>query len=281
MSSSDGFWVYHFQVDPIHPYREIVLAELAECGFDSFEETEGGLKAYARPSVLRENWWEDLYSRRHAELQLSFKQEKVPDINWNAEWEKNFEPIEIGTRCRVRADFHPYVEVDYDLIISPKMSFGTGHHQTTYMMLEFLLENPLQDLSLLDMGSGTGVLAILASKRGAINLKAVDIDSWATENAKENLLLNSCEEIEVYQGDVSVLEPWHGQFDWVLANINRNILLQDIPEYVRCLQSGGVLLMSGFYSEDLSLITAQCSALGGTLEKKRERDNWVAAKYVF
>ena len=214
-------------------------------------------------------------------FEFPFWKEELPEINWNAEWEKNFDPIVIGSRCRVRADFHPYVEVDYDLIISPKMSFGTGHHQTTYMMLEFLLETPLKGLSVLDMGSGTGVLAVLAEKRGARNLKAIDIDPWAVENAKENLFLNSCEEIEVFKGDAHLLKPWTGQFDWVLANINRNILLQDIPQYVRCLRSDGVLLMSGFYSEDLPLIDAECTALGGTLEKKRKRDNWVAAKYVF
>ena len=281
MSVIEQFRVYQFEIDPIVPYRDILLAELAESGFDSFEEIPSGLKAYARPVDLAEGWWNNLFLRQQPEVHLSYSEEDLPDINWNAEWEKNFEPIELGSRCRVRADFHPYVEVDYDLIISPKMSFGTGHHQTTYMMLEFLLEDSLEGFSVLDMGSGTGVLAILAEKRGAVELKAVDIDPWAARNANENLSLNSSSAIQVLEGDASLLAQWPEQFDWILANINRNILLQDIPRYKKCLKPGGVLLMSGFYTQDLPLIHAECEALGGTLQKKRERDNWVAAKYVF
>lgn len=281
MTTSQPYWVFHFDLEPLDGFRDILLAELVEVGFDSFEETPTGLSAYVQPKELPENWWSELRIRQMEGVSLSYRKEELPDINWNAEWEKQFDPIEVGDRCRVRADFHPYKEVEYDLIISPKMSFGTGHHQTTYMMLEFLLEAELEGSSVLDMGCGTGVLAIMAEKRGAVQLQAVDIDAWSEENSRENTEKNGCENIEVLQGDGQILHRWPAQFNWVLANINRNILLQDIPLYVDTLQEGGALLLSGFYTEDLPLISEKCEAAGGRLEKKRVRDNWVAAKYVF
>jgi ribosomal protein L11 methyltransferase len=281
MAQASPYTLLDFTLSPLDPFRDILLAELVELGFDSFEETSTGLKAYAIQEQLAADWWDAVQLRHMEGVEITFTKEEVPDINWNAEWEKQFEPIELGHRCRVRADFHPFKEVEHDLIISPKMSFGTGHHQTTFMMLEFLLEAELTGAAVLDMGCGTGVLAILAEQRGAVGIKAVDIDHWAVENAKENILLNKAKSIEVKQGDMQILHSWPNQFQWVIANINRNILLQDIPEYVRCLKEEGVLLLSGFYTEDLPLIDQSCAALGGRLEKKRERDNWVAAKYVF
>lgn len=281
MTQASLFSVFDFTLTPVNPFRDILLAELVELGFDSFEETTSGLKAYALQKKLPTDWWDTVQVRHLAGVEIHFTKEEVPDINWNEEWEKQFDPIELGQRCRVRADFHPYKKVEHDLIISPKMSFGTGHHQTTYMMLEFLLEAQLKGLPLLDMGCGTGVLAILAAQKGAIEIQAVDIDHWAVENAKENILLNNASVIQVQQGDAEVLGSWTNRFQWILANINRNILLQDIPAYTRCLKKEGVLLLSGFYTEDLPLIHKTCEAQGGRLEKKRERDNWVAAKYVF
>ena len=281
MAQASPYTLFDFTLSPVDPFRDILLAELVELGFDSFEETPSGLKAYALQEHLSTDWWDAVQLRHMDGVEIAFTKEEVPDINWNEEWEKQFDPIELGQRCRVRADFHSYKEVEHDLIISPKMSFGTGHHQTTYMMLEFLLEAELKGLPLLDMGCGTGVLAILAAQRGAVDIHAVDIDHWAVENTKENILLNNVNEIQVQQGDVEVLRSWTNQFKWVLANINRNILLQDIPAYVDCLKKDGVLLLSGFYTEDLPLIHKTCEAQGGRLEKKRERDNWVAAKYVF
>src|SRR5690606_35835021 len=196
---------------------------------------------------------------------------------WNQEWEKNFEPIEVDGKCTVRAPFHPQKNFEDEIVIEPKMSFGTGHHETTFMMLQFILENDFEDKSVLDMGCGTAVLAILAEMRGASVLDAIDIDEWCFENSKENILKNNCENISVHLGDASLLRE--KSYDVIIANINRNILLNDMEIYSNSLNGGGDLYVSGFYSEDLPIIKTCCNNLGFEFVENKEKNKWVAAKF--
>jgi ribosomal protein L11 methyltransferase len=185
----------------------------------------------------------------------------------------------VGQQCVIRAPFHDKPKVDYDIVIEPKMSFGTGHHETTHMMLQHILDHDFTGKSVLDMGSGTGVLAILAAMKGAGAVDAIDIDNWCYLNAKENVERNNCNHINVYEGTADLLVDQ--KYDIIIANINRNILLEDIPAYVKCLNTGGILFLSGFYSEDIPQISERCEAVGLKFEKNLEKNNWVAVKYVF
>ncbi|MGB2758985.1 MAG: 50S ribosomal protein L11 methyltransferase, partial [Maribacter stanieri] len=203
---------------------------------------------------------------------------EIEQENWNATWEQNFQPIIIDDVCMIRAPFHDKIKVEYDIVIEPIMSFGSGHHETTHMMLQHILQLDVKDKTVLDMGSGTGVLAILAGMRGATTIDAIDIDNWCYLNAKENVERNNMDFISVYEGDAALLKG--KKYDLIIANINRNILLADMPKYVQSLNSGGVLLLSGFYTEDLDMITQKCVDLELKFEKNLERNNWVAAKYV-
>ncbi|MAU26258.1 MAG: 50S ribosomal protein L11 methyltransferase [Muricauda sp.] len=268
-----------FNVSPLQPATEILIAELSEIGFESFVETEGGLTAYIKVGDFDQDSFEAIGLFSNDGFEISYSHKKIADQNWNAEWEKNFRPIAIGNQCYVRAPFHESKNVPYELIIEPKMSFGTGHHETTHMMLEFLLQSDLKGKSVLDMGCGTGVLAILAEKLGANSIDAIDIDAWSYKNTLENVERNRCGRIQVFQGDASLLEG--RSYDVILANINRNVLLRDIPVYAACLNGGAVLVMSGFYEEDIPLVAQKCGQQGLRLEKKLQTNNWVAVKYVF
>ncbi|MGW9687057.1 50S ribosomal protein L11 methyltransferase [Flagellimonas sp. 2504JD1-5] len=269
---------YNFDISPPQPTTDILIAELGELGFESFVETDSGLLAY----VIKTEWNEailgDLYIFQNPNIQISWTQKEIEQQNWNAEWEKNFHPITVDDKCMVRAPFHDKKEVEYDIVIEPKMSFGTGHHETTHMMLQHILDTDFKNKSVLDMGCGTGVLAILAEMRGAVKLDAIDIDEWCYLNSKENVERNHCNKIEVYQGDSSLLI--NKNYDIILANINRNILLEDIPVYTKCLNQGGILFLSGFYTQDLEVISSKCGEYGLKFAKKLEKNNWVSAKYV-
>ncbi|WP_424656351.1 50S ribosomal protein L11 methyltransferase, partial [Capnocytophaga granulosa] len=197
--------------------------------------------------------------------------------NWNEEWEKNFSPIVVEDLCTVRANFHPVPNTRYDIVITPKMSFGTGHHETTYMMLQQLLPLSLEGAKVLDMGCGTGILAIMAALRGAHDITAIDIDPWCVENATENVQQNNCSFITIKEGDVSLIAG--EQYNLILANINRNILLSDIPAYTQALLPQGLLLVSGFYEEDLPAIKEKCQEVGLTYLSHIERNRWVSAKF--
>lgn len=270
---------YDFSITPLQPGADILVAELGEAGFESFVENETGIQAY----IQKKDWYADILKDVEVLGNSLFKIEhvfkEIEQENWNATWEQNFNPITVGNKCQVRAPFHAKSDVAYDIVIEPKMSFGTGHHETTHMMLQFILDNDFEGKTVLDMGSGTGVLAILAAMKGAKSLDAIDIDNWCYLNAKENVERNSCQHIKVYEGDSSLLK--NQKYDVILANINRNILLADIPTYVKCLNSNGQLFLSGFYKEDISHITEICTENGLVLEKKLEKNNWVAVKYVF
>lgn len=269
---------YDFTIEQTQPATDILIAELGEVGFESFVENETGLLAYILKSDWREDILEGLYILQQPGFEISWTQKEIQQQNWNAEWERNFHPITIGNRCMVRAPFHPAAGVEYDIVIEPKMSFGTGHHETTHMMLQHILDMDVQGKSVLDMGCGTGVLAILAKKKGAGPVDAIDIDEWCYLNTQENIERNDCGSIKAFQGDSSLLKG--KKYDVILANINRNILLEDIPVYVECLTSGGTLLLSGFYLDDLDAISSKCGEYGLNFEKKLKKNNWISAKYV-
>jgi ribosomal protein L11 methyltransferase len=269
---------YHFTVEPRELGSEILVAELGEKPFESFVESEFGIVAYIKKEDWDESVLDDLYILKSPEFTVSYHIEEIEQVNWNQEWEKNFEPINVDGLCQVRAPFHESTGAKYEIVIEPKMSFGTGHHETTHMMIQHLLETDLSGKKTLDMGCGTAILAILAEKKGAGPIDAVDIDRWCFENSEENTSRNNCNNITVYEGDASILPGRN--YDVIIANINRNILLADIHQYVSCLNAGGLLFLSGFYTEDIPAIDLAARSLGLSLLKKHEKNNWVALKYV-
>ena len=224
---------YSFTVNPLQPGVEILIAELGYAGFESFVETENGVTAYIQKEEWKESILEDIQILASEEFTISFESSEIEQVNWNAEWEKNFDPIEVDGKCVVRAPFHSETKVPYEIVIEPKMSFGTGHHETTYMMLQHILENDFKGKTVLDMGCGTAVLAILAEMRGAATLDAIDIDEWCVENSEENIQRNNCKNITVRLGDASLLAG--KSYEVIIANINRNILLNDMSVYRDCL----------------------------------------------
>lgn len=259
--------------------REILVAELGAIGFESFTETDdGGLSAYIQSDDWSEGILDQVQILSSDEVDFEVEREDIEQVNWNEEWEKNFEPIEVLGRVSVRAPFHKGEDLEYNIVIEPKMSFGTGHHETTHLMIEHLLEVDLKDKSVLDMGCGTGILAIFSEMRGASEVEAIDIDPWCYENSVENVTRNNCQRIKVFEGDAGLLTDQ--KFDVVIANINRNILLEDMSKYVRCLNPGGLLLLSGFYREDVEKIDSKAVELGLELLSQKERNRWVGLKYV-
>ncbi|WP_296638493.1 50S ribosomal protein L11 methyltransferase [Polaribacter sp.] len=268
---------YTFTLTPKEPVSEILVAELGAVGFESFVETETGLIAYIQKDHYNAHILEDIYILKSDEFSISYKEKEVAQTNWNAEWEKNFTPIQVNDLVSIRAPFHENPNLEYDIIIEPKMSFGTGHHETTHMMIQHLLALDLKHKKTLDMGCGTGILAIFAEMKGANPIDAIDIDNWCYENSIENVKRNNCTNINVYEGDSSLLTD--KKYDVIIANINRNILLNDMEVYTNCLNKNGILLLSGFYKEDISTIDTEVSKFNLNLEKTIERNNWVALKY--
>ena len=276
---ADSIYIgYTFKVKPFQPGTEILIAELGYAGFESFVETPDGVIAYIQVGDHSESILESIYILNSSEFEITYNFETIEQTNWNAEWEKNFNPIVVGDQCAIRAPFHDPFDVKYDIIIEPKMSFGTGHHETTHMMIEHVLASDFTKKSVLDMGCGTGLLAILAMKKGASRVEAIDIDNWCYLNSLENISRNDCDQITVLEGDASLLEG--KRFDVIIANINRNILLNDLSTYVACLNKNASLFLSGFYDSDFELVQESCENLGLKFETKRTRNNWVALKFV-
>jgi len=275
---SNIYMGYHFTIEPKEPGTEILIAELGETAFESFIETEEGLSAYVQKEFWDENILAGIQIFGSHEFKIEYTFEEIAQVNWNEEWEKNFEPIDVDNTCRVRAPFHEKTNVKYDIVIEPKMSFGTGHHETTFMMIQHLLETDVENKKSLDMGCGTAILAILAEMKGAQPIDAIDIDNWCYLNSIENAERNNCRNISVYEGDASLLAG--KSYDLIIANINRNILLNDMQAYVDCLNKEGILLLSGFYEEDIPAIDACCTQKGLTFVKKFSRNNWVSLKYL-
>ena len=259
--------------------KDMFMELLGEIGFDSFMDTDEGFDAYCQEPLLNEEELNDIMQMEQFANVKLIKKELIPDQDWNATWEASYEPVIINEFCRIRAPFHKVEgSYKYDLIIEPKMSFGTAHHETTSQIIELMLQSDFSGLNLLDMGSGTGVLAILAKKLGSATTVAIDNDEWAYRNALDNIRLNDENEIIVELGDASSLND--RQFDVILANINRNILLRDMKGYVKCLVDGGKIFFSGFYEEDLVLIKKEAERLGLTYSNHVTKNNWTAAVFV-
>lgn len=278
MSSNPIYIGYTFEISPLQPASEILIAELGELGFESFVETETGVEAFIQKEFWNEKILEDVFILGSEEFEIIYSNKEIEQINWNEEWEKNFNPIVVDDVCSVRAPFHDKPETTYDIVIEPKMSFGTGHHETTHMMIQHILRNDFEGKKVLDMGCGTGVLAILAEMRGATTIDAIDIDNWCYLNTLENIERNECKHISAFEGDVALLED--KSYDIVIANINRNILLRDIPLYVNTLNDEGKLFVSGFYIEDLDMITEVCKQNSLSFSLHFEENKWISACYI-
>lgn len=259
-------------------FVEILMAELGELGFESFVETEDGLEAYVQEDIFDDMAVKKMLEDYAARTAISYQFKKIARQNWNEEWEKNFQPIQIGEQIYVRADFHePKPGFAYEIIITPKMSFGTGHHETTSMVMEHQLNIDHINKKVLDVGTGTGILAVLASKLGAAQISAFDIDEWSVENTIENVQLNGVSNVSVRQGTIED-EP-KDTYDIVLANINRNILLSQIPAYVTFLKKGGDLIVSGFYEKDIADIQTVAESVGLKKIAQLSKNNWAAVVF--
>ena len=256
---------------------EILIAELGSVGFESFTENKNGVTAYIQKKDWRGDILNDVQLLQSEEVEISYDIEEIEQVNWNSEWEKNFEAIQVDDLVSVRAPFHDNPNLKYDIVIEPKMSFGTGHHETTHLMIQHLIDLDLEKKTVLDMGCGTGILAIFAEMKGAQRLDAIDIDDWCYKNSLENVERNHCKNISVYKGDASLLE--NKRYDVIIANINRNILVQDIPVYAKNLNKNGILLLSGFYVKDIPIINKVATKNKLQLEKQLERNSWVALKF--
>ena len=264
-----------FTMEDTGLFRDLLVDTLGNEGhYESFVETKDGLQAYVQAAAYDPQWLAAAVQDFPVPLQYTAKE--MEDKDWNAEWEKGHEAVLVeydGGCVWVRAPFHPHrTDVDYELIIEPKMSFGTAHHPTTYMMLSYVAELDMAGRRVLDMGCGTAVLAILAKMRGATYVEGVDIDEWAFNNARENAAANGVE-INLKLGDASTLD---GTFDVIIANINRNILLADMDKYAAVLNPGGTLLLSGFYEADEPALVAKANTLGMSLKSKKNREQWAA-----
>ena len=270
-----------FKCDPYsETVTDILSAMLAEIGFESFVRGEDALEAYVPQPLFNRSELDQVLADLPLEVEISYTVQTMEDKNWNEEWEKNyFNPIVIGDECCIHSSFHqPEGTYRYPILIDPKMSFGTGHHQTTLLILKEILAMELSGKCVLDMGCGTGVLAILAEMKGAAPVTAIDIEEWAYNNAMENVVLNGMTSIRVLQGGAELLGD--ERYDVIFANINRNILLQDLPHYEAVLKQGGIIVMSGFYLDDLSAIRSRANELGLSFDHLKDMDRWVATTFV-
>ncbi len=267
-----------FKTGHNYPLTDMIIAELSEIGFESFEEDENFLKAYIPSEAYDNEKIKSIYILQSAQNKISFTKKQIKEQNWNEVWESNFQPVTIGNDVYVRAPFHKKAEgVKYEIIIEPKMSFGTAHHDTTSLMIEQMLDEKIEGKSVLDMGCGTGILSILAEILGASSIVAIDIDEWAYNNALENRRKNKCKKIDVRLGDISALKD--EMFDVILANINRNILLEDMKVYCDYLNDDGILLLSGFLIEDVELLKDEAKKINLAFNNMMMKEEWIALKF--
>lgn len=257
---------------------DILLAELGEIGFDIFEDSDTGLIAYCQTDLFDLAVFKDLISRYQFLGPIQYEIQEIEKQNWNAVWETNYDPIRISNLVFIRANFHPS-EPGYqmEIVINPKMSFGTGHHETTFQMSQALFDLDLAGKSVLDAGTGTGILAFVAKKLGASFVRGFDIDEWSVENSIENASLNACEDVEFDKG--TILDESARMYDVLLANINRNILLDEMGEYADRIVSGGDLLLSGFYTEDIPMLIERAEALGLNYVSQSEKNRWACLRF--
>ncbi len=266
-------------VEPKELGSDVLIAELSEFGFESFIENENGFSAFAKKELFNENDVKTLFSSYTDAFKIQYTSKIIEQQNWNKEWESSFQPINVDGKCIIRAPFHqkeaPY---QYDIIIEPKMSFGTGHHHTTQLMIQKLMKLDVTGKSLLDMGCGTGVLAILASMMKANPVTAIDTDEWSFENSIENMSKNNINNVVVHKGDAKLLA---GKiFNTILANINKNVLLADLPVYDESLEKGGNLLLSGFFETDVNELVQKAELLNLELKDKVVNEQWTMLHFI-
>lgn len=266
---------YSFHVNPIEPGTDILIALLSEFDFESFSNTEFGFDAYIQkeldnPDLIQEIQLED--------IKFSYITKEIAKQNWNEEWEKNFSPVFVEDLCCIRAGFHQAPEkIKYDIVITPKMSFGTGHHDTTWLMCKSMTDMNFKGKKVLDMGCGTGVLAILAKKLGATEITGIDIEDWSVENAIENSVINQAEDIVYIHGDALLLSETK-PYDIILANINKNILKQDMSIYYRTMKNNGILLLSGFFTVDIAELKQEAEKCGFKYIDSYSKNEWAVIK---
>lgn len=270
---------FEASVEPIEIGREVLVAQLSEIGFESFVDTESGLKAYIQADDFNEELLKDLWIFKNDEFEISYLIKKIEDQNWNKTWEENFEPIDVEGTCYIRAPFHEKKDkYEYDIIIDPKMSFGTGHHATTYLMVKQILGLDVKGKKVLDMGCGTAVLAILAKLKGAGYTEGIDVDEWAYNNSLENIRNNNCEDISVKFGGAELLG--NEKFDFMFANINRNILLADMHLYANNIVANGVLLLSGFFKSDVDILVEEAIKNRLSLTFSESKNDWTVLQFI-
>ncbi len=268
-------WVKYFISESDPDRREIILAIASQMPFEAFEHLPEGLNAYIRQENDSPTELTALLEEFGLDSNYSF--ELIEEENWNAQWESNFQPVTIANTLGIRADFHPPMKTELEVIITPKMSFGTGHHPTTSLVAEFLLENPPKGENVLDVGSGTGILSILASNLGASEVIGIDNDPWCDENFRENIELNSVVNVSSVLGTISDIDS--RQFGTVIANINRNVLLDIMPQLSKCCSSGAQLFLSGFYERDKDSLVERANEFGLNLNSVKERSGWLSLRF--
>jgi ribosomal protein L11 methyltransferase len=259
-------------------FRDILMATLGDTGFESFIENEQSIEAFIKEEISTHSILDQIDFMPLFEY--NYQIEKIPDQNWNELWEKNyFKPLVIADKCVIRAPFHTdYPKMDIEIVIEPNMAFGTGNHETTSMMMEFILETNIEGKSLLDMGCGTGILSILASKRGALKVTAIDIDKWSYEGTSENAVINGVDNIFSVLGDAASIPD--EKYDLILANIHKNIIVSDLPAYFKKLEMNGAVIVSGFYEKDLPDVVIEATRLGLKQISKKVKNNWCSAMFT-
>lgn len=271
----------NIEIEPFEEWlRDVLAAQLGDIGFESFSETETGLEAFIQENIYKESRLNEVLQPFRDGFKFETTCETIASKNWNEEWEKNyFKPLVIGGECVIRAPFHTdFPKTKYEIIIEPNMAFGTGNHETTSMMLEYILDENMENQTVLDMGCGTGILGIMASMKGAKHITAIDIDEWSFKGSQENAILNHIKNIEVKQGDASLLG--NETYDLIFANIHKNVLITDLPEYSKCLNKNGRIFLSGFYQEDIPDIKLQTEKVGLTDTGFKSKNNWVAYSFA-
>lgn len=266
----------HLLIENLEPgLSDLLIAQLSVLGFEGFEEAENSLAAYIEESKLSKREVTELMK----EYNLPYSIESIPPTNWNQIWEESFQPVCIGNFVAVRANFHPpFQNIEHEIVITPKMSFGTGHHATTYLMLEAMRAIDFSKKAVLDFGTGTGILAILAEKLGAASITAIDIDEWSIDNATENSRENGCRKIKLIQQDHP--KTGEGKFDVILANINKNIIINNLKELISQLNTGGILLLSGLLVTDEKDILEETKKYPLTHEATFTKEKWILMQYV-
>ena len=266
---------YSFIVTPSEPGSDILIANLSDFGFESFSQTEDGFEGYIQETFDNETLIKEL---SFDDFNYTYTRTVIPKTNWNEEWEKNFNPVYVDDLVCIRAHFHPASEnIKHDIVITPKMSFGTGHHDTTWLMSKTMFELNFNGKTVLDMGCGTGILAILAEKLGATNLLGIDIDDWSIENSIENADINNSKNIKFIKGDASSLSKTEA-YHVILANINKNVLKKDLASYYNCLNKNGDLLLSGFFTTDVTELKELALSIGFTFENAYNKNEWAVIK---